>query len=377
MDNMKLFFAGDVVIKKNISSNFIHPDLVAIINTHDVVSCNFEAPIITPDATPIRKAGPHVFQHDNAIKALNESGFNLYSLANNHIYDYGYEALKHTLAVLNDNDTIGAGLEFEEAYRAKYVTQNGLTVGMLSFAEWGFGALTDNHFTKSGYAWLNHESVNSRIRKTRESCDFLIVQIHAGVEELDFPLPEWRTRFRELIDLGVDVIIGHHPHVPQGWESYRNGLIFYSLGNFYFDAQSNHPLWNVGYAVSLALNKNRKPEYEVIPIIKRENQVLLNRDQEFCDHLSKITGILSSDDYLEIADKEALRLWETVYSPYYSFASNGINRSDSAYALLKVIYRWLFKKDHTQQHLFLLHNLKIESHRYAVERALTLMTNKA
>ncbi|PVY39033.1 CapA family protein [Pontibacter virosus] len=376
MDNLKLLFVGDVVIRHQVEDRIIHPDFAAVIKAHEIVSCNFEAPLITPDASPIRKAGPHVFQHDCAIKALDEAGFNLFSLANNHIYDYGYEALQHTLEGLKGRAVIGAGLAFEDAYKPQIITRHGLTVGLFSLAEWGFGAFTDKNGQKGGYAWLNHESVNASIKEARQHCDFVVVQVHAGVEEMDFPLPEWRARYRELIDLGADVIIGHHPHVPQGWEHYQDGLIFYSLGNFYFDAQSSHPLWNVGYAVSLSLQKDQKPAFEVIPIVKKGNQILLNQDNEFIDHLSHITGILDSANYSMLANEEALKLWETVYSHYYSFASNGVARSDSAYSLLKVIYRWLFKKNRTQQHLFLLHNLKIESHRFAVERALQQMIDK-
>lgn len=373
MDSVKLLFVGDVVIRNKVKSEFLHPDFAAVLKAHDIVSCNFEAPVITPDSLPIRKAGPHVFQHECVFETLDKAGFNLYALANNHIYDYGVDALKNTLKALSGKDTIGAGIEFEDAYTPKVITRNGMTIGIFSFAEWGFGAFTESSEKNGGYAWVNHESVNFRIKQARESCDFVVVQVHAGVEEMDFPLPEWRTRYKELIDMGADVIIGHHPHVPQGWERYQGGLIFYSLGNFYFDAESNHPLWNVGYTVSLTLGKNHDIAFEVIPVIKKDSKIFVNHDQKFYNHLSQINGVIDSEDYLPLVNKEALKLWQTVYSRYYSFASNGIERSDSVYDLLKVIYRWLFKKDRTQANLFLLHNLKIESHRFTVERALKLM----
>jgi poly-gamma-glutamate capsule biosynthesis protein CapA/YwtB (metallophosphatase superfamily) len=55
---------------------------------------------------------------------------------------------------------------------------------------------------------------------------------HAGVENIKFPIKEWRDRYKRFCDVGVDVVIGHHPHVPQGYEKQNKSMIFYSLGNF-------------------------------------------------------------------------------------------------------------------------------------------------
>ena len=165
------------------------------------------------------------------LELIKSSGFNIFNLSNNHIMDFGIHALKETIGFLKDYITVGAGTNFEEAYKMQVYEKEEIKIGFLSYSEWGFGALTNAD--EQGYAWINHSKVNSLIRQNKTKVDFLVVQVHAGVEDTDLPLPEWRERYKLLIDHGADLIVGHHPHVPQGWEQYKEKYIYYSLGNFY------------------------------------------------------------------------------------------------------------------------------------------------
>jgi poly-gamma-glutamate synthesis protein (capsule biosynthesis protein) len=112
---------------------------------------------------------------------------------------------------------VGAGQNFRKAYMLKTIEIKGFKVGFLAFCESEFGAYTNKESQKYGYAWINHDLVDEIIKRNRSKVDILILSSHAGVEEMPLPLPEWRSRYKELCDLGVDIIIGHHPHVPQGW----------------------------------------------------------------------------------------------------------------------------------------------------------------
>ena len=109
----------------------------------------------------------------------------------------------------------------------------------------------------------------------------LIVQVHAGVELLDVPIPEWRAKYRQLIDLGADVVIAHHPHVMQGIEEYKGKLICYSLGNFYFDYPSNHPQWNTGAMLTLDFQHKQRVGYD-FQVIKGWSATQLGRGVGFC-----------------------------------------------------------------------------------------------
>ena len=235
----RVFFSGDVV---NTSSNnsFISEEIKTIIKNQDFAVCNFEAPI-NGFGEKILKVGPHISQKPDTIKQLKEAGFNLLLLANNHMYDYGETALVATIDEISnqDLDCVGAGMSYSSAYRAHIKEINGLKIAFLNASEAQFGVLdeTDKN-NESGYAWINHYLFDELVISSKRISDVVIVCVHAGLEDYNVPLEEWKSRYKRLCDLGADCIIGSHPHVPQGYEIYNNKPIFYSLGNFYFDSMS-------------------------------------------------------------------------------------------------------------------------------------------
>lgn len=211
--NIKVFVCGDIVITSN-NTKIISNELNKIISSVDIAMCNFEAPIIS-EGTPISKVGPHIYQSENAVKILKNIGFNVFSLVNNHICDYGERGLEKTLKEFSNNKLIhvGAGNKFEEAYKLKIKEIHGIKFGFLSACEAEFGSYIDQEM-HGGYAWINHPELRKSIIKSKNNIDVLFLLVHAGAEEVPLPLKEWRNLYRELCDLGVDIIIGSHPHVP-------------------------------------------------------------------------------------------------------------------------------------------------------------------
>ena len=140
--SLKLFACGDIVNSKS-EKDFCDENLKNIIENSDISICNYEASIYTKNMQPIPKAGPHVYQAKESIEYLKQSGFNIVSMANNHIYDYGQSALENTINELNKNgiDYIGAGLDFDSAYVTKTIEKNGIKVGLLAGCENEFGCL--------------------------------------------------------------------------------------------------------------------------------------------------------------------------------------------------------------------------------------------
>ena len=227
--SLKLFACGDVV---NLTSNnnFIDDKLVSIIQNCDISICNFEAPIETQGMEAINKAGPHVYQSKNSIKYLREVGFDIVSLANNHIYDYGQSALENTIDELNkyEIEQIGGGINFNSAYTTKIIDKNGVKIGVIAGCENEFGCLYEKK-NRGGYAWLLHYIIEDNIRDLKQKVDSVVLIAHAGVEDIDFPIKEWREIYKRFCDIGVDVIIGHHPHVPQGYEKYKLTRMFLTV----------------------------------------------------------------------------------------------------------------------------------------------------
>jgi poly-gamma-glutamate synthesis protein (capsule biosynthesis protein) len=204
----------------------------------DINLANLESPIATSGQEYTGKkfrfrAEPQV------AKALRGAGFNLVTLANNHSMDFGAEALAETLQHLGANGIswIGAGENLSEARKMALFTIKGKKVAFLAYSltqPIEFFARQDRPGTAPGYEKL----VTADITSARGLADYVIVSFHWGKEAAGTVQHYQRTAAHSAIEAGADVIIGHHPHVLQGVERYKSGIIFYSLGNFTFASKS-------------------------------------------------------------------------------------------------------------------------------------------
>ncbi|MPZ99378.1 MAG: hypothetical protein GEU80_08595 [Dehalococcoidia bacterium] len=163
------------------------------------------------------------------------AGFDGVSLANNHATDYGVEGLRDTLETLEAADVgvFGAGAGRDSAEAPLLLEANGLTVALLGFSDIDETIFADD--ASMGVAKAEVEAIGERVEQARSQADFVVVMLHAGTEYVREPTSRQRELARSAIDAGAGVVVGHHPHVVQPWERYRDGIILYSLGNFVFD----------------------------------------------------------------------------------------------------------------------------------------------
>ncbi len=171
-----------------------------------------------------------------SIEGLKYAGFDIVSLANNHTLDWDKPAFEQTMELLTENNILytGAGFSEEEAHSPTVIKLGDTTIGFLGYTEF----LYPYAFTKgdvSGVTLFNEENMKRDIEKAKEEVDFLIVTFHCGDEYQKEPNQKQRTWSESAIDYGADLIIGHHPHVTQPVEVYKEKYIAYSLGNFIFD----------------------------------------------------------------------------------------------------------------------------------------------
>ena len=204
------------------------------------------------------RAGPEVAQ------AIRAAGFNLVNLANNHSMDFGGNALAETLQHLNDNGIawVGAGENLSEARKIALFTIKDKKIAFLGFSltrPVEFFAGSDRPGTSPGYESM----IIADITGARKLSDYVIVSFHWGQEGSSTADKYQQTIARMAIDAGADVIIGHHPHVLQGIERYRGGIVFYSLGNFTFASKSNFA--DVGAMIRLKLADDHR-EAEILPL---------------------------------------------------------------------------------------------------------------
>lgn len=372
-DCLRLFFAGDFY-SQNIEAIHFSDELKQLIHQSDVAYCNFEAPVKT-SAHPLAKVGPSLSQTDKAPAFLEENGFNVIGLANNHIADYGNEGIRQTIDSFQKVQLVGAG-NFNQAYSLQTKQIGSRKIGFLAFSHYEFGIL-DNASDKEtlGCAWINHPSVDDLIIKSKGEVDFLFVIVHAGVEDIALPLPEWRERYKQFIRLGADAIIGMHPHVPQGWEFVEGKPIFYSLGNFYFDMHSDTPYWNNGLAVVLEYDHSNQGRVRVLSLINKQGDIQIDESVHMNEYLQELCGILQNDRlYMDKINDLSLDLWNTVYEKYLFISTNRLSFKYGLKFFLKRLYGFLFRKKGMP--LFLLNLFRCESHRWIIQRALVLNSEK-
>jgi len=239
------------------------------LSSADIALCNLEAPF-GRDGEPWAKKFTFITP-PHCISGLSEAGFDLVSLANNHIMDYGAGALKTTLSLLKEEGIgfSGAGLDIEEARRLAIVERRGLKVGLLSYSKTfptGFYAGRRRPGTAPGY----EGHLKQDIPKSKEDVDFLIVAFHWGGEWSSEPRPYQTYLGRMAVDLGADLVVGHHPHVFQGIEVYKSAIIAYSLGNFVFGSLSKKAR---GILLRVKVREGRIVEGEVLPLRVRNDVV--------------------------------------------------------------------------------------------------------
>ncbi|MEW5783750.1 MAG: CapA family protein [Bacillota bacterium] len=211
---------------------------------------NFEQPVVLDDG--YAKA-PHEinFKTDAAaVKILKEMNFTTMNLANNHMLDYGEAALRDTLAAFEQEGVavVGAGVDLDEAMRVDYRTINGVKIATLGFTDiYPLNSMLDQ--AKDDPALTGYTAAAGRagvltakpyriaplIQRARHNADLVIVHMHWGHEYNSTITAQERDLARTMVDLGADIIIGHHPHVLKPVEIYNGSVIFYSLGNFIFD----------------------------------------------------------------------------------------------------------------------------------------------
>lgn len=328
-NSIRLFFAGDFCSKP--STSYIYPseELKCLLSSCDCRIVNFEVPLKPEIELPIRKE-ERFYQNDNAPEFLRELGFDLFTIANNHTFDWGEEGFKKTKAALG-GASFGAGT-YEEAYQVKEIEINGIKIGFLalSFAVYTW-PLQDTEKRKGlGCAYLNDLSVNHIIIEAKKRLDYLFVLPHDGIEYVDAPMPETIARYRDIIDYGADGVFGSHPHCPQGWEDYKGKPIFYSLGNFFFNSKKdtlyrawNRQHWYEGRCVVVTI-ENENLAYEVINTRNVDNIAIeIDHSEESVKHNEYICSLLANEqaynDYiLPIIQKQInsyLGKMEVVFQP--------------------------------------------------------------
>jgi poly-gamma-glutamate synthesis protein (capsule biosynthesis protein) len=231
---IRLLAAGDVMLSRWIGKEALRlkdpawplREIAPFLSAADLTFINLES--------PFRKKGPYpekgmVFRaRPETIDGLVLAGVDVVSLANNHVRDAGAAGLEDTLALLAEKGIAAAGLEAD-----CIVERAGMKFGFLAYTyDQKNGNWKDEDARIAG---LDTAKCAAAIAALKPECDTVLVSMHAGVEYAEKPHPSQVGFARAAIEAGAAAVIGHHPHVVQPVEEYKEGVIFYSLGNFVFD----------------------------------------------------------------------------------------------------------------------------------------------
>lgn len=321
-DSISLFFCGDFCSRPSTTFINVADDVRSLIDSCDLKICNFEVPL-KPDNVSEKKGAFH--QNDDAPQFLEELGFNLFSFANNHAFDYGEDGYHKTVGAFSDPQSIFGSGTYEEAYKVKTFHIKGVSVGFLALCYSAREGVFDDVSNKEGLgcAYINDLKVNHIIIEAKKKIDYLFILAHDGIEYIDVPLPETIARYRDFIDFGADAVIGTHPHCPQGWEEYKGKPIFYSLGNFFFNSKEtpeyrawNRPHWYESLGVVLKIY-NSEITYEVYNLKNEDNiNIIFDKSDDIKKHNQTIRQyLIDKPKYEQYLNHELNKILDSQYFP--------------------------------------------------------------
>lgn len=268
---MKVLIAGDFCPRDRVAVAFEKEDYASVLDeVHNITSeadysiVNFECPVVTGNAKPVKKLGGNLRCTTHGAKALKYARFDCVTLANNHFLDYGEEGVKETISTLDalNIDHVGGGVNLAEASKVFYKVIAGQCLAIVNCCENEFSIAT---VTTAGSNPLNPVKQYYAIKEASKKADHVLVIVHGGHEHYQFPSSRMVETYRFFIDAGADTVVNHHQHCFSGFEIYHGRPIFYGLGNFCFDKLTKHDgIWTEGYAVLIDFSMT-EPAFTIFP----------------------------------------------------------------------------------------------------------------
>ncbi|MDL5363595.1 CapA family protein [Halalkalicoccus sp. NIPERK01] len=375
-ETWSLYVAGDCVHDEPPTPSMIGESLGDRVASNDVSILNLEAPIPADDSIP--KAGPRKESHPDVPAALADAGFDTVALANNHTMDYGLNGLTGTVDACEAAglDTVGVGTDITDALAPQYLTVDGTDVAIVNACEREFGVATES---RPGTAWIGHPDAPRVVERASDRADAVILVAHGGVEFVPLPPIQWQRRLRRLSEVGADLVVAHHPHVPQGWERYEGTPIFYSLGNFLFNHTSRP---KAGWGLSLEVSFDGPTPASATLLVTEETDDgvdLLDdgsRREERLAHLHRLSELMADpDEYAAHWQELAVRIFNQRYAGWLRRAAGGNPVTLVRQPREHLTQDGLWDGDARQDELLTLLNvIRNSSHRSVMETALAVET---
>ncbi|MCX7049964.1 MAG: CapA family protein [Candidatus Sumerlaeota bacterium] len=341
-----MILAGDYIPKNK-------PSILCL--NDSCVLCNLEGPILNPKnlPSPARKAGVSLYS-----TRLPDQIFRMnFSLANNHIMDFGREGLCQTFDYLGEigANAAGSGMDLLQARSPMVVNDSGRKIGVISCCEAQFGVA---RVDRAGVAELGPWVIPA-IRHLRKQVHAVVVSVHLALEMSPWPSPTIQDLYRSWIDEGASIVHGHHSHIPQGIEAYGNGIIAYGLGNFVVDPEwwnGRNTLWSQAVGIDWSIEPFSWQSF-TLEVRQAKEVIVVERssDEESASHRSYLEVVnaplydrpLLESIWQEAAIRSYFQLYaDTLRSPSVVYRKLGLkSRLKSLMAAGKDVSRAIIGRD--------------------------------
>ncbi len=308
-ETASIVFTGDIgfdryMDKRWEDAQLLEAPVLDFFHSADHVVANVEGALIHAEDDGSR--GVFFHSMDPAAACVLEAiRADIWSIGNNHTMDAGADGVKSTktLAAAMGSRTIGAGMNDTEASEPIYLEEAG-GIGMFCVA-YQTECVPATKTEPGIFRWDDMDAIAARIREIKKNCRWCIVVSHGGEEFAPMPSPYTRDRYLKFLELGADVVVAHHPHVPENYELFDNGkAVFYSLGNFIFDTdyQRVHSYTDTGVLLKLIFTE-AKLDFEALGI-----QIVRGSERIAAAPLPAIFADIPQKDYALLAPLAAAAL---------------------------------------------------------------------
>lgn len=302
--NTSFVFTGDIGFDKYMDKRWdakglCDEEVLGFLRSGDHLVVNVEAPI-TEAKKVIKPNGVAGLTHTMSPEAMGffeGIGADIFNLCNNHIMDAGPEGLEDTLKRAKEAgvSTMGAGMNLEEASNPLFFEEAG-GIGIFSVG-YERACRIAGEDTPGCLNFYRMDLVRKRIEEIKKSCRWCVVVAHDGEEFTSLPSPYVRERFLSYLEMGADIVVAHHPHVPMNYETVGEKVIFYSLGNFVFDTDYQRSQFNTEKGLLLKISFSEE-NFEFEPF-----GLLIDRKEEkvIKGELPKIFSDVNATEYEKLS----------------------------------------------------------------------------
>ena len=260
-EKSSIVFTGDVGFDRYMygkwnDEELISSEILDFLHSADHVVTNVEGPVADAEQNTTTSGVQQLLHTIDpaAVKVLKNMKADIWNICNNHIMDAGEYGIDCTLkeAEKAGVQTIGAGMNIHEARKPVIIDEAG-GIGLFGVGYQRACRKADEN--KAGcYSWSDLDAIQETITDIKSKCRWCVVVAHAGEEFTPLPSPYTRERYHKYLEMGADIVVGHHPHVPMNYETVGDKIIFYSLGNFIFDTDYQRSQFNTELGLLVKIN---------------------------------------------------------------------------------------------------------------------------